>query len=71
MLRLIDTEPAATGQRDLRKATQPLSCTGVLAMLRVFSLPDERVDVVAHQIELVPTVLVRGMQATLAAAVRR
>ena len=61
MLRLIDAELAATGQGDLRKPTPALILHGRAGDVVRLHLLDERVDVVAHQIELVHIVLLRWM----------
>jgi hypothetical protein len=65
MLRLIDAELAATGQRDLRKPTPALILHWRAGDVVRFHLLDERVDVIAHQIELVHIVLVRMVDGDL------
>ena len=62
MLGLVQPELAAAGQPDRAHETEPLvrDRTRDIGSTRA-QLGDRRVDVVAHEVELVPAVFVRGM----------
>src|SRR5262245_41915585 len=63
--RLVDTDFAAAGQRDVREEAPPLVLHRIALDGMGLHARDERRDVVAHQVELVDVVLLGWMDGDL------
>ena len=61
MARLIDAQLASAWKRHVCEESPALILNGTARDARGFHLFDERLDVGAHQVELVPAVLIRRM----------